>query len=135
MTVVEDEPRPIKDGKSPGYWHYPADFERDVAGLSLAAQGLWIRMLGWMHQNEAHRGFLELPSGQPLSEKQISLRIGRTVREIRPRIAELKNLGIVSITPSGALYCRRMARETHISEVRRAAAKSRADKATRSMTA
>jgi len=127
----ESEPRPAKDGKWPAYQHYPGDFERDLAGNSLAAQGLWIRMLGWMHQNEAHRGFLELPNGEPLTEKQISLRIGRSLKEVGPLLAELKSYGVFSVTPSGALYCRRMARETHISEVRRAAAKSRADKAAR----
>lgn len=123
--------RPSKDGKWPAYQHYPGDFERDLAANSLAAQGLWIRMLGWMHQNEAHRGFLELPNGQPMTDKQIALRVGRSVREVRPLIEELKNFGVFSVTPSGALYCRRMARETYISEVRRAAAKSRAYKAAR----
>jgi hypothetical protein len=125
------EARPAKDGKWPAYQHYPGDFERDMAGNSLAAQGLWIRMLGWMHENEAHRGFLELPSGEAMTEKQISLRIGRSLREVKPILAELKSFGVFSIAPSGALYCRRMARESHVSEVRRAAAKSRADKASR----
>ena len=125
------EARPAKDGKWPAYQHYPGDFERDMAGNSLAAQGLWIRMLGWMHENEAHRGFLELPSGEAMTEKQISLRIGRSLREVKPILAELKSFGVFSIAPSGALYCRRMARESHVSEVRRAAAKSRADKAAR----
>ncbi|SPF45534.1 hypothetical protein SBA4_3390023 [Candidatus Sulfopaludibacter sp. SbA4] len=136
MAVIDSEdgriePRPAKDGKWPAYQHYPGDFERDLAGNSLAAQGLWIRMLGWMHHNEAHRGFLELPNGEPMTEKQISLRIGRSIKEVRPLLGELKSFGVFSVTPSGALYCRRMARETHISEVRRAAAKSRADKAAR----
>ena len=127
--MASDEGR--GDGKWPAYQHYPGDFERDLAGNSLAAQGLWIRILGWMHQNEARRGFLELPNGEPMTERQISLRIGRGVKEVRPLLAELKSFGVFSVTLSGALYCRRMARETHISEVRRAAAKSRADKAAR----
>ena len=125
------EPQPARDGKSPGYWHYPGDFERDMAAISLAAQGLWIRMLGWMHQNEAHRGFLELPNGEPMTERQICLRVGRTLREVVPLLQELKTFSVFSVATSGALYCRRMARETHISEVRRAAAKSRADRANR----
>ena len=66
-----------------------------------------------------------------MTERQISLRVGRSLREVHPRLEELKSFGVVSIAPSGALYCRRMARETHISEVRRAAAKSRADRADR----
>jgi hypothetical protein len=125
--------RLVKDGKSPGYWHYPGDFERDMAGTSLAAQGLWIRMLGWMHQNEAHRGFLELPNGEAMTDQQICLRVGRSVREVRPLLQELKSFSVFSVAPSGALYCRRMARETHISEVRRSAAKSRADRADRAV--
>jgi len=102
-----------------------------MAGLSLAAQGLWSRMLCWAHQNEEHRGFLELPNGQPMTEAQIALRVGRSIREVRPRLEELENYNVFSRSPTGAIYCRRMARETHISSVRRAAAKSRATRAER----
>lgn len=123
----------FSDGKAPGFWWYPADFELDVAGISLGATGLWSRMLGWMHLNEAHRGFLELPNGEPMTEAQIALRAGRSLREIRPLIRELENFAVFSRTPAGAVYCRRMARETHISSVRSAAAKSRADKAHRAV--
>src|ERR1035441_4111747 len=97
----QTETRPAKDGKWPAYQHYPGDFERDMAGNSLAAQGLWIRMLGWMHEDEAHRGFLELPSGEAMTEKQISLRIGRSLREVKPILAELKSFGVFSVTPVG----------------------------------
>jgi hypothetical protein len=90
-------------------------------------------MLGWMHYNEAHRGFLQLPNGDPMNEKQIALRVGRSVREVSPLLRELKNYSVFSITPLGVVYCRRMARETYISEVRRAAAKSRADRASRAV--
>ncbi|MGD0500719.1 MAG: hypothetical protein ABSC23_20060 [Bryobacteraceae bacterium] len=121
----------VSDGKSPGFWFYPGDFERDMAGVSLAAQGLWTRMLGWAHQNEAHRGFLELPNGQPMTERQIALRVGRNLREVRPLLQELESFAVFSRTPEGTVFSRRMARETHISSVRRAAAKSRADKASR----
>jgi DNA-binding GntR family transcriptional regulator len=121
----------VSDGKSPGFWFYPGDFERDMAGVSLAAQGLWTRMLGWAHQNEAHRGFLELPNGQPMTERQIALRVGRSLREVRPLLQELESYAVFSRTPQGTVFSRRMARETDISSIRRAAAKSRADKASR----
>jgi transcription initiation factor IIE alpha subunit len=58
-------------------------------------------MLGWMHEDEAHRGFLELPSGEAMTEKQISLRIGRSLREVKPILAELKSFGVFSVTPVG----------------------------------
>lgn len=120
-----------RDGKLPAFLFYPGDFERDVAGIPLAAQGLWTRMLCWMHENEAHRGFLELPNGSPMTEAQIALRVGRSVREVRPHLQSLKNFGVFSIAPSGAIYCRRMARESETSKARSAAAKSRADRAIR----
>ncbi len=122
-----------KDGKSPGFWFYPGDFERDLTMASLAAQGICIRILGWMHHNEAHRGFLELPTGDAMTIKHIALRAGKPLKQVTALVSELRSLGVFSETPTGTLYSRRMARETHISEVRSAAAKSRANKAQRAV--
>lgn len=112
-------------GKSPGFWFYPADFERDMQMLSLAAQGLWIRMLGWMHENEAHRGFLELPTGEPMSIGDISARAGKLHREVDGCLREMERIGVYSRDDRGCLYCRRMARDSHISTVRKQAATAR----------
>jgi len=129
------------DGKAPGFWFYPADHERDVQMLSLAAQGLWMRMLCWMSENEAHRGFLELPTGEPMTAADIGRKVGQPACRITPLLREMEHAGIFSVIrtkstsvaqdsvadpPSTAtMFNRRMLRDTHISEVRRKAAKSR----------
>jgi hypothetical protein len=117
----------MKNGKAPGFWFYTADYEKDVQILSLASQGLWSRMLCWAHDNEPHRGFLELPTGEPMSKWDIASRAGKTIRETEKCLEEMKRVGTYSLDGRGCIYCRRMARETHISEVRRVAAKVRSD--------
>jgi hypothetical protein len=112
-------------GKSPGFWWYPADFERDVQMLSLTAQGLWMRILGWMHENEAHRGFLELPTGAPMLTDDIAAKVGKPLKEVNVALQSLERIGVFSRDDRGCIYCRRMIRETHISEVRKAAANER----------
>lgn len=112
-------------GKSPGFWFYPADYERDMQILSLAAQGLWMRMLCWMHENEAHRGFLELPSGVPMTDEDIAHRCGKAVKTVTKILAEMSRVGILTRDFYGTIFCRRMARDSHISEVRRDAANKR----------
>jgi hypothetical protein len=125
-----------EDGKAPGFWFYPADYERDVQILSLESQGLWMRMLCWMSENESRRGFLELPNGQPMNSIDIARKVGGDVRTIRKLLRELEHFGIfsvlrVGIVPStgkqdfGLVFNRRMVRDTHISSVRRKAANAR----------
>lgn len=116
---------PKSDRKSPGFWFYPADYERDVQILSLSSQGLWTRMLCCMSENEMHRGFLELPTGEPMGIEDIAARVGKSKREVEKSLVEMARIGIYSLDERKCYYCRRMARDTHISTVRRAAAKSR----------
>ena len=129
---MADSPESIKsDRKSPGFWFYPADYERDVQILTLSAQGLWSRMLCWMHENEAHRGFLELPNGAPMSTREIAAKIGKTGKQISRCLDEMEHVSIFNRDSRNCIYCRRMARETEISEIRRNAAHSRLTRAKR----
>lgn len=128
MKTKNDTPEvqePKSDKKSPGFWFYTADYERDMQILSLAAQGLWSRMLCWMSENEAHRGFAELPTGSQLSGGDIASKVGKSLAVVQKLIDEMERVGIFSRDDRGCIYCRRMARDTHISTVRRAAANSR----------
>ena len=127
----DEAPEQVSDKKSPGFWFFPADFERDVLILSLSAQGLWMRLLCWMSDNESHRGFAELPTGAPMTLDDIAARVGKKKPEVTKAIDEMEHIGIFSRDDRGCIYCRRMARDTHISSVRSAAAKSRADTAAR----
>jgi hypothetical protein len=124
---LENNEKPPSDKKAPGFWFYTADFERDVQILSLASQGLWIRMMCWMSDNEMHRGFLELPNGTPMLSGDIAAKVGRPNTSVQRCLDEMERLGIFSKDERGCVYSRRMARDTHISSVRREAAKARHD--------
>ncbi len=94
--------------------------------LPLAAQGLWIRMMCWASENEMHRGFLELPTGAPMTELDIAHRAGKPIKEVRAALEAMRRLGTFSEDARRCIFSRRMARDTHISEVRRQAALKRA---------
>jgi hypothetical protein len=118
-----------RDNKAPGFWFYPGDYERDVQVLSLPAQGLWMRMICWAGSNEAHRGFIELQSGEPMTEEDIAAKVGRPIKAVRECLAEMKRVGIFSVDSRGCIFNRRMARESTISDARKRAADSRWNKA------
>jgi hypothetical protein len=119
------------EGKAPSFQFYPQDFERDMQILSLAAQGLWSRMLGWMHFNRPNRGFLELPTGEPMTEEDIAAKIGKPLEEVSRCLAEMKRHGVFSMDERECIYNRRMVKDTDISKKRAAAAKARAESADR----
>lgn len=83
-------------------------------------------MLCWMHDNEMHRGFLELPTGEPMTDLDIARRAGISIKETRTLLVCMERIGTYSKDARGCLLSRRMARDTHISGVRRQAAIKRA---------
>ncbi len=129
-----EEVREPSDRKAPGFWFYPADYERDMQLLPMAAQGLWMRMLCWMSENEMHRGFLELPTGAPMTPQDIARRAGTSLKETQRLLACMERIGTFSKDQRGCLISRRMARDTHISEARRAAAIKRLQTVERAKT-
>lgn len=90
---------------------YPSDWLSDsVAGCSLAAQGLWLRMLFVAH-NSQNYGYLEM-DGRPIPDEQLFRRCGcSSVEEYRSLFAELQAAGVPSRTPEGVVYSRRMVRD------------------------
>ena len=108
-------------GKQPGFWFYPADFERDVAPFPLSTQALWARMLCRMHW-AARRGYLEHPSGSPITPEQLGRMVGETVENTLGMLTEMEHSGLFSRDENGVIFNRRMARDSAISEVRRNAA-------------
>ena len=76
----------------------------------LAARGLWIDMLGLMDA-DAERGYLTV-NGATADEKQIARRLGLDWRTIKPLMKELVDNGVVSCDARGAIYCRRMVRDS-----------------------
>ena len=93
---------------------YPGDWLRDpISGCSLAAQGLWLRMMYLMHDSERY-GYLSV-NDKPLSNEAIARRCGTTVEQYLLLLKELDDMGIPSRTGQGIIYCRRMARDASIS--------------------
>jgi hypothetical protein len=89
------------------YW---SDYESDTALklCSLAAQGLWMRMLCICAHAEP-KGFL-MVAGKPLSIDDMASLFGKPVSEIEPLLNELESREIFSRNKAGNIYNRRMIR-------------------------
>lgn len=92
------------------------DYEADDAlrVVSLAAQGLWMRMLCTMHKGTPY-GHLTINGKQP-STRQIALMASTTEREAAKLLAELEESGVFSRTEEGTIYNRRMVRDKAASD-------------------
>jgi len=92
------------------------DYERDPAlrACSLAAQGLWMRMLCFMHEGEPY-GHLTV-NGKVPDAKRLSAMIGKTEKEVTWCLTELDDAGVFSRTADGTIYSRRLVRDKTISD-------------------
>lgn len=96
--------------KLPAIHLYPGDWLRDtVAGCSLAAQGLWLRMMFLMHDSERY-GYL-IVNGSPMTSESIARRCGCTPTEYETLYGELDAAGVPSRTKGNLIFSRRMARD------------------------
>lgn len=94
--------------KLPALQFYVGDYLRDpIAGCSLAAQGLWLRMLIVMHDSERYGYFCV--NGAPIPDETAARRTGcSSVTEYYTFLTELDSAGIPSRTSDGIIYSRRM---------------------------
>jgi hypothetical protein len=76
---------------------------------SLAARGLWIDLIGYMHEGEPY-GHLTVNGAKP-SIEDIAALVGRPLAETRKAIAELEARQVYSVDDSGSIYSRRMVRD------------------------
>jgi hypothetical protein len=96
--------------KLPAIQFYPGDWLRDeVAGCSLGAQGLWLRMMFIAHDSERY-GYLSL-NGNAMPDDFVARRCGSSVTDYVTLLAELDRAGVPSRTPEGIIYSRRMVRD------------------------
>lgn len=96
--------------KLPAIQFYPGDWLRDqVAGCSLAAQGLWLRMLMIAHDSERY-GYLSL-NGAAMDPDTIARRCGCSRGEYDALLAELTSHGVPSVTRAKIIFSRRMVRD------------------------
>lgn len=96
--------------KLPAIQFYPGDWLRDpVAACSLAAQGLWLRMMFIGHDSERY-GYL-CQNGEPIPAGSIARRCGCTPKQYSSLLSELDEAAVPSRTPEGIIYSRRMVRD------------------------
>lgn len=92
---------------------YPADWLTDnVSGLSLAAQGLWLRMMIVMHSAE-RRGYLVM-NGRPMTDEFIAAKCGCDVAAYRSLLGELSHAGVPRRTSDEIIYNKRMVEDERI---------------------
>lgn len=98
----------------PSFQFYPADWLRDpgLRSCSLAARGLWMDMLCFMHEAEPY-GHLRLNS-QDLTLPVLARMVGAARREVRMALAELEHAGVFSKNDQGTIFSRRMIRDEEL---------------------
>ena len=92
------------------------DYEGDDAlrVVSLAAQGLWMRMLCVMHKGTPY-GHLTI-NGRAPTPRQIAMMASASEREVVKLLSELEESGVFCTTEDGVIYSRRMVRDKAISD-------------------
>jgi hypothetical protein len=96
--------------KLPFLKFYPGDWLRDpVSGCSLAAQGLWLRMMFLMHDGDRY-GYLST-NGSPIPPGSVAQRCGCTLEQYETLLAELSNAGVPSRLEDGTILSRRMVKD------------------------
>jgi hypothetical protein len=105
-----------KDGKKPAFQFYPGDWLRDpsLRSCSLAARGLWMDMLCFMHES-SRRGFL-LIGIMPVKADKLARMVGETLETTQILLHELREAGVFSETDDGTIYSRRIVRDEAKSE-------------------
>lgn len=97
----------------PWFKWWPRDWRADprLRLCSLAARGLWIEMLGYMHEAEPY-GHL-LIDGRPPTVDSISALVGRPIKEVKKALDELENQGVFSRDSDqrDVIFSRRMVRD------------------------
>jgi hypothetical protein len=90
---------------------YPTDWRADpkLRMCSLAARGLWIELIGYMHEGEPY-GHLTINGITPSINDMAAL-VGRPLPEVRKALAELKDRQVYSTDDDGRMYSRRMVRD------------------------
>lgn len=103
----------------PWFKFYPTDWRADPAlqMCSLAARGLWIEMLGFMH-DAAQYGHL-LIANLPPSDADLAKLIGSSPEQISELLGELEARAVFSRTRKGVIYSRKMVRDAKKAETAR----------------
>ena len=114
--------------KRPSFQFYPGDWLRDTAlrACSLAARGLWMDMISFMHQGSPY-GYLTLPATgkdggkdtlRPILPPILARMVGGAPEDVEGLLVELEHAGVFSRTDDGIIFSRRMVCDEEIRETR-----------------
>lgn len=117
--MIEQTAEITKKSKAPAFQFYPGDWLRDsISGCSIAAQGLWLRIMFIMHDSERY-GYL-IVNGRPMTGEEIARRCGVSQKEYDRLLQELFHAGVPSFDETGEfIYSRRMVRDFEAREYER----------------
>ena len=98
--------------KQPAFMFYPGDYQKDpaVRACTISARGLLVELFCFMHESPK-RGMLMLPNGRPMSIEQLARMCGVGIDDTETLVQELIDTEVISITPDGVLFSRRMVRD------------------------
>ena len=101
----------------PWFKMFPEAWRSDpsLRSCSSAARGLWMDMLCLMHEANP-RGHLCLSTGQMVDVPALARLCNLSLTETRKLVAELRKAGVFSVTDSGVIFSRRMARDERRSQ-------------------
>lgn len=90
---------------------YPTDWRADpkLRMCSLAARGLWIELIGYMHEGEPY-GHLTINGISPVMD-DIAALVGRPLAEVRKAMGELEQRQVYSVDEQQRMFSRRMVRD------------------------
>lgn len=105
--------------RQPWFKFFPTDWRADpqLRMCSLAARGLWIEILGIMHEAD-ERGLLTV-NGIAVTAKQVAVLVGCSEAEAGHHLNELEQAGVFSRKKNGMIYSRRMERDENLSRKNR----------------
>lgn len=106
--------------KRPAFQFYPGDWLRDTAlqSCSIAARGLWIQLLCYMHDGEPY-GHLAV-AGQAIPAPKLAQMVGLRCDRFSVLIRVLERAKVLTRTDRGTIYSRRMVRDEALREKRAA---------------
>src|SRR5262249_25351049 len=96
------------------FWWQDWANDPGLRACSLAAQGLWMRLLCIMHEAEP-RGHLLINGAAPTA-KELAAVTGASLEELGVLLGELRAARVYSHDISGIVYSRRMVRDTAATE-------------------
>ncbi len=97
--------------KRPWLKFFPADWRADprLRMCSLAARGLWIDLIAYMHEGEPY-GHLTIDGKAP-NLSGIAALVARPAAEVKKALRELEEKHVTERTDEGVIYSRRMVRD------------------------